>query len=66
MKHYYWENGTHYFKPYQYTYQTNEFYQKIRNPINNLYVIGEMVASKQGWIGGTLETVDKVIKNIIK
>jgi hypothetical protein len=64
-KYYYWENGTHYFTPYQNLYETDEFYQKIRNPINNLYVIGEMVASKQGWIGGTLEIVDKVI-NIIK
>lgn len=64
MKHYYWENGTHYFTPYRATYQTNEFYQKITNPMKNLYVIGEMVAQKQGWVGGTLETVDKVIKLI--
>jgi len=64
MKHYYWENGTHYFKPYQDLYQTNDFYKMITNPIKNLHVIGEMVAQKQGWIGGTLETVDKVIKNI--
>ena len=68
MTHYYWENGTHYFKPYRTTYQTNEFYKMITNPIKNLYVIGEMVAQKQGWIGGTLETVDKVIKliNVVK
>jgi hypothetical protein len=68
MTHYYWENGTHYFKPYQNLYQTNEFYKMITNPIKNLYVIGEMVAQKQGWIGGTLETVDKVIKliNVVK
>ena len=65
-KYYYWENGTHYFTPYQNLYETDEFYQKIRNPINNLYVIGEMVASKQGWIGGTLETVDKVINILVK
>lgn len=64
MTHYYWENGTHYFTPYRATYQTNEFYKKITNPIKNLYVIGEMVAQKQGWVGGTLETVDKVIKLI--
>jgi hypothetical protein len=64
MTHYYWDNGTHYFTPYRATYQTNEFYKKITNPIKNLYVIGEMVAQKQGWVGGTLETVDKVIKLI--
>jgi hypothetical protein len=64
MKHYYWENGTHYFKPYQDLYQTSEFYKMITNPIKNLHVIGEMVAQKQGWVGGTLETVDKVIRNI--
>jgi hypothetical protein len=36
--------------------------------MKNLYVIGEMVAQKQGWVGGTLETVDKVIKliNVVK
>jgi len=57
-------NGTHYFKPYQDLYQTSEFYKMITNPIKNLHVIGEMVAQKQGWVGGTLETVDKVIRNI--
>ena len=62
LQHYYWENGTHYYKPFLHLYSRKEFFDKIRNPIKNLYIVGEMVAEKQGWVNGTLETTKNIYK----
>ena len=59
---YYWINGTHYYKPFLHLYTRRNFLNRIRYPIKNLYIIGEMVAEKQGWINGALETTLKIIK----
>ena len=64
LHHYYWENGTHYFKPFEYKYSRNEFFTNIRNPVKNVYIVGEMVSQKQGWVNGVLETCIKVINKI--
>ena len=64
LHHYYWENGTHYYKPFEHLYSREDFYNRIRYPCKNLYVVGDMVSTKQGWINGTMETCIEVIKNI--
>ena len=61
LHHYYWENGTHYYKPHNIT----DFRNKILNPMKNMLVVGEMVAEKQGWINGTLQTSLTAVNNII-
>jgi hypothetical protein len=73
LRNYFWENGTHYYKPYQHLYSTDEFYKKITNPIinnsakmNNVHIVGEMVCQKQGWVEGTLETIDNCLDSILR
>ena len=56
---FYWEDGTHYYKPLDKTvYNTREeFLCKAKNPYPNIYVVGEMVSQNQGWVEGALESV---------
>jgi monoamine oxidase len=61
LHHYYWNNGTHYYKPHN----IDNFHNKVLNPMDNLYVVGEMVAGKQGWINGALSTSIDVANKII-
>jgi len=64
LQSYYWENGTHYHKPFINSFINREtYFDKIRNPLKNLYIVGEMVAEKQGWVNGTLKTCMNVIEN---
>jgi len=55
MRDYYWPVGTHYYKP------GIEKYNSLSNPEPNIYVVGEMVSKKQGWVEGALESVEKLI-----
>jgi hypothetical protein len=63
ISYFYWENGTHYFRPLSETvYNTREKYIKaIQNPRTNVYVCGEAVARSHGWVEGALESVEEII-----
>jgi len=62
---FYWEIGTHYFKPLKDPFKTRqEFIKKIQHPMPNLFVVGEAVSQHQGWVEGALESVEKVASKL--
>lgn len=50
-----WHIGAHHWKP---RCNSKQLYKKIRNPLNNVYVVGEAFSRKQAWIEGGLESVE--------
>lgn len=58
----YWKIGTHYFSPI--SVNIDEFIYKAQHPLQNMFVVGEMVSKNQGWVEGALESVEKVIDEI--
>lgn len=58
----YWEIGTHYYKPLDPIYKSRkEFIKSAQYPNNNIFVIGEMVSTNQGWVEGALESVEAIL-----
>jgi hypothetical protein len=61
LKKFYWEEGTHYYKPLSDKWKSRkEFIYDAQHPDDNLWVIGEMVAEKQGWVNGALSSVENI------
>ena len=66
LKCFYWNIGTHYYKPLSKKYKTRkEFIDKCQNPDKNLFVVGEMISRNQGWSQGALESVNNIISKIL-
>jgi hypothetical protein len=61
----YWDTGVHYYKPIR-DEKFNNILKKLSHPAKNIYVIGEMVSKKQGWVEGAVESTDRVLKSILK
>lgn len=60
-----WSIGTHYNTPLPKIYETRkEFMYKAQRPMNNIWVVGEVVAMDQGWTEGALQSVHEIIKEI--
>lgn len=60
-KIYYWNIGTHYYKPYFWKFSEWKKYQKMmQTPDKNVYVVGELVSFNQGWVEGALESVENI------
>lgn len=65
IKKFFWKEGTHYYKPLSSDFKSRpEFIKNAQRPDKNIFVVGECVARKQGWVNGALETVDNVINEI--
>jgi hypothetical protein len=61
VKKFFWKEGTHYFTPLKKTWKSREkFIYDAQHPQDNMWVIGEMVALKQGWVNGALESVHNI------
>ena len=60
----YWNEGIHYFKPLKKS-TIKELIKKLENPTDNFYVCGEMVSYRQGWVEGSLESIKRVVSDII-
>ena len=56
----YWDEGIHYYKPII-GMSLNELIKKLSKPAKNIFVIGEIISKKQGWVEGAIESVDRVI-----
>jgi len=59
----FWDNGIHYYKPNGLS--VKDVIRKLSNPRDNMYVIGEMLSKKQGWIEGAIwscNDIHKIIK----
>lgn len=58
----YWEEGIHYFKPCG--MYVEDIIKTLQNPLKGLYVCGEMLSVRQGWVEGSIESVDRIYKII--
>jgi len=58
----YWEEGIHYFKPCG--MHVEDIIKTLQNPLKGLYVCGEMLSVRQGWVEGSIESVDRIYKII--
>ena len=56
-----WANGVHTWKP---LVNSELVYDRIQNPLTNIYICGETFSKNQGWIEGSLETAYSVIQKI--
>ena len=62
MKDYFWNIGTHYFEPLREPFKNRtEFMKKAQNPYENMIVVGELLSTNQGWVEGSLESVENVL-----
>lgn len=58
----YWDNGTTYYKPLKKEYKDrDEWLSLARNPVKDLYFIGEGFSKNQGWVEGSLESVRDIL-----
>ena len=59
---FYWPIGTHYYEPLSSEYKNRiDFIKHAQHPLNGVVVVGEVVALKQGWVEGALDSVESVI-----
>ena len=56
----YWNEGIHYYKPFN-NMKFSQILKKLSNPTDNIYVIGEIVSKKQGWVEGCIESVNRIL-----
>jgi protoporphyrinogen oxidase len=54
----YWDEGIHYYKP---TKDLHKTINKLSKPAKNVYVVGEIISYKQGWVEGAIESVNRII-----
>lgn len=59
IKVFYNNPGTHFFKYYQ---DWNKFLKKNQNPFENIFVCGECLSTRQGWVEGALQSVHNIIE----
>jgi len=61
LKKFFWEEGTHYFNPLGKKWENrSEFLDKAQHPQKGIWVVGECVAEKQGWVEGALQSVENI------
>lgn len=60
----FWSDGIHYFKPL--ANDNPDWLSHLRNPSPNVFIGGEMVATRQGWVNGTLECIDEILESFAK
>ena len=56
---YFWDEGVHYYKPMK---NLDKTIKKLSHPEKNIYVVGEMISYKQGWVEGCIESVNRIFK----
>ncbi len=61
----FWEEGVHYYKPKS-GLKVKEIIKKLNNPHENIYVCGEMLSTKQGWVEGAIQSANDIFKLINK
>ena len=64
MKSFYWDIGTHYYKPLDINriHKTRaEFIDDAQHPVKDVLVVGEVVSLQQGWTEGALESVQATV-----
>ena len=54
----FWSEGVHYYKPYS---NLDKLLKKLCYPKKNIFVVGEIVSKKHGWVEGAIESVNRII-----
>jgi len=54
----YWDEGVHYFKPTNGQFET--IHKQLMTPQENVYLCGEVISRRQGWVDGSLSSVDEL------
>lgn len=65
IKFVYWNEGIHYFYP-QKDIKINKLIKILSHPSDNIYVCGEMLSYKQGWVEGSVESANRIYNMINK
>ncbi len=60
VKSFFWKIGTHYYCPSH--LPRSQFIYEAQHPAPNILVVGEMVATNQGWVEGALESVENGLR----
>jgi protoporphyrinogen oxidase len=57
----FWDEAVHFYKP-----NKNIKYRvkKLQNPMKNVYVVGEVVSLRHGWVEGAIDSVDRIFQSI--
>jgi len=64
IQSYFWHCGTHYYSPLKKTNgikNRTDFIRRAQKPMAGLWVVGEMISMKQGWVEGALESVHAIL-----
>lgn len=56
-----WNVGAHHWKP---NCNSKEIQNEIKNPLKDVYIIGEAFSQKQAWVEGSLESVESIIDKL--
>ena len=59
----YWNEGVHYYKPFK-SLKFKQMVKKLSKPSKNVFVIGEIISKKQGYVEGAIESVNRTINFI--
>ncbi len=54
----FWNEGVHYYKPMK---NLDKTIKKLSHPKKNIYVLGEMISYKQGWVEGCIESINRIL-----
>jgi hypothetical protein len=57
----FWDEGVHYYKPVKYLKKS---IKKLSNPAKNIFVVGDIISYKQGWVEGAIESANRVINKL--
>lgn len=60
----YWQEGIHYYKPFG-SVKFPDLLKKLSKPSKNVFVIGEIISKKQGWVEGCIESVNRVFSSLV-
>jgi len=60
LRRFYWSCGTHYYRPLRGFHSRDEYINRVQNYTTGLYVVGELISVRQGWVEGALESVEKI------
>ena len=57
----FWDEGVHYYKPHKHI---KNMIKKLQNPGKDIYVVGEVVSFRHGWVEGAISSVNIIYKKM--
>ena len=65
MIDYYFDIGTHYYNHLREPFKNrSDFIKKAQRPFDNIFIVGEMISINQGWVEGSLESVENILQEV--